>query len=170
MRVIWEEIKQVYGILKDVWGTLKDIYAFFTGGPKKAYEKGRDWTLEKAGRGPTWQSTIEQEVMPFGQGSMIRPPKGMTFTTKQGELFTAKQYGGISSGGLTLVGERGPELLNLRAGTQVIPNNRVGGFGSSITQNITISGRDTDIEYGRLIMRKEAQRIAEEMDRSYKGR
>ena len=40
-------------------------------------------------------------------------------------------------GGLAMVGERGPELVNLPRGSQVIPNNKIQG-GSSQTINITI--------------------------------
>lgn len=34
-------------------------------------------------------------------------------------------------GGLSLVGERGPELVNLRRGASVTPNNKLGGMGNS---------------------------------------
>ena len=46
------------------------------------------------------------------------------------------------SGGMALVGERGPELVNLPRGSNVIPNNQIGGMGagSSTTVNITLSG------------------------------
>ena len=46
----------------------------------------------------------------------------------------------FARGGLTLVGERGPELVNMRRGAQVIPNDvlRRGGM-RSVINNITIS-------------------------------
>lgn len=37
-------------------------------------------------------------------------------------------------GGVALVGERGPELVNLARGSQVIPNDKLGG-GSPIVMN-----------------------------------
>lgn len=37
-------------------------------------------------------------------------------------------------GGVALVGERGPELVNLPRGSQVIPNDKLGG-GSPIVMN-----------------------------------
>jgi len=37
-------------------------------------------------------------------------------------------------GGVSWVGERGPELVNLPRGAQVIPNNKIGGFGGGGTQ------------------------------------
>lgn len=48
--------------------------------------------------------------------------------------------GGVQNfgGGLAVVGERGPELVNLPRGSDVIPNHQLGG--SSVTANVTISG------------------------------
>lgn len=45
--------------------------------------------------------------------------------------------GGVSGGGLALVGERGPELLDLPAGTSVTPMNRMGGVTLNTTLYIT---------------------------------
>lgn len=44
-------------------------------------------------------------------------------------------------GGLSLVGENGPELLNIPRGSQIVPNDvlRQGGMGSSISTPISIS-------------------------------
>lgn len=44
----------------------------------------------------------------------------------------------FAPGGLALVGERGPELVNLPRGSQVIPNNELGGMrgNSNITVNV----------------------------------
>lgn len=44
------------------------------------------------------------------------------------------QHGGITSGGTALVGERGPELVNLPSGSQVTPNNQM-----STTNNNTVN-------------------------------
>jgi hypothetical protein len=50
--------------------------------------------------------------------------------------------GGVTnfSGGMALVGEKGPELVNLPRGSSVIPNNQIGraggGSGIQVTQNI----------------------------------
>ncbi|WP_300009675.1 phage tail tape measure protein [uncultured Roseobacter sp.] len=43
----------------------------------------------------------------------------------------------FAPGGLAMVGERGPELVNLPRGSQVIPNHQLGG--ATITQNLTIN-------------------------------
>lgn len=44
------------------------------------------------------------------------------------------------SGGLAVVGERGPEVVSLPRGSSVIPNNQIGGMGSSTNINITFTG------------------------------
>lgn len=43
-------------------------------------------------------------------------------------------------GGLSLVGEKGPELINLPRGSQVIPNHDLGSVGGSVTVNLNMSG------------------------------
>jgi hypothetical protein len=56
-----------------------------------------------------------------------------------------KAMGGTSHGGMTLVGEQGPELVNLPAGAQVKTNyqtNRMMG-GTTVNNYITINARDT---------------------------
>ena len=45
-------------------------------------------------------------------------------------------------GGMALVGERGPELVNLPRGSQVIPNHKMGGGSSAI--NITVDARGSN--------------------------
>lgn len=42
----------------------------------------------------------------------------------------------FAPGGMAMVGERGPELVNLPRGSQVIPNHRLGGVGGSATLTI----------------------------------
>ncbi len=41
-------------------------------------------------------------------------------------------------GGWAMVGERGPELVNLPRGSQVFPNGRGPGGGQSVVQNINV--------------------------------
>lgn len=42
------------------------------------------------------------------------------------------------AGGLAVVGERGPEIVQLPQGSNVIPNNRVGGFGGNINLSVNV--------------------------------
>lgn len=60
------------------------------------------------------------------------------------------------SGGLAMVGEAGRELVRLPAGSDVIPNHRVGDFlgGQSFIASTTIRGDDIKISYDRTTDRK----------------
>jgi hypothetical protein len=73
--------------------------------------------------------------------------------------------GGTSSGGLAVVGERGPELVNLPAGAKVTDNKKSGEMvaksgGDSIVNNIniTINAKDTS--------KAEMDRISRELQKS----
>lgn len=57
-----------------------------------------------------------------------------------GKVSGIPAYAGGTSwhpGGMALVGERGPELVNLPRGSSVIPNHALGGAGSGNTYNFT---------------------------------
>ena len=45
----------------------------------------------------------------------------------------------FAPGGLAIVGERGPELVNLPRGSQVIPNHKMGGAGGVTIQSLTVN-------------------------------
>ena len=49
--------------------------------------------------------------------------------------------GGVSSGGLTVVGERGPELVNLPKGARVHSNAESRRMVGGNTINVNVSGR-----------------------------
>ena len=80
--------------------------------------------------------------------------------TKFGKLFGAKSAGGPVTAPMTLVGERGPELVSLPRGSTVRTaqdTKRVMGGGGGNTFNITINARDTS--------NAELRRIADEIGR-----
>jgi broad specificity phosphatase PhoE len=93
-------------------------------------------------------STTVQE---FGQNYIISPTGARVPMGPHGEipknfddLYAGRSSfpqfaGGVQnfSGGLALVGEKGPELVNLPGGSDVIPNSRMGGGGVSITIHVT---------------------------------
>ena len=77
-------------------------------------------------------------------------PQGGAATSAFGSLFPKLQRGtDFAPGGLALVGEKGPELVNLPRGSQVIPNDilRSGGAGS-ITAPVTfmVDNRGASVE------------------------
>ena len=51
-----------------------------------------------------------------------------------------KAYGGVTQGGVNLVGEKGPELVKLPAGSRVISNANSRGMGGN-TINVHVNGR-----------------------------
>ena len=71
--------------------------------------------------------------------------------------FFKKATGGTSHGGMTLVGEQGPELVNLPAGATVKTNNQTNRMmgGTTINNYITINAKDTS--------KPEMRRIANEL-------
>lgn len=75
-----------------------------------------------------------------------------------GSLIGGKQYAGgtdFAPGGMSLVGERGPEIVNLPRGAQVIPNHKMGGANIVIN----IAGNATR-ETAQYTANKVAQKLA----------
>ena len=69
-----------------------------------------------------------------------------------GGLFGKKERGGpVSAGGAYLVGERGPEILQMGSrGGSVIPNSQMGGGGvvNNVTVNVDASGTSVSSDQG----------------------
>ena len=72
----------------------------------------------------------------------------------------AMQYGGISPGGLTLVGEDGPELVTLKPGTKVESNFRTTEKLKSVTRENN-SEKTALIERNNKIMNTVAEKIGD---------
>ena len=81
-------------------------------------------------------------INPFSLGQSSWMAKGGTLNLG----YPGQAAGGITTkGGMSWVGENGPELLNLPTGAQVIPLDRLGSGGSGATVNITVNaGMGTD--------------------------
>lgn len=79
--------------------------------------------------------------------------------------------GGVSAGGMAVVGEKGPELVNLPAGSRVHSNKdskkMVSAKGDNITNNfhITINARDTSDKELKRITDKIGKEIANKLNR-----
>jgi hypothetical protein len=80
--------------------------------------------------------------------------------------------GGVSSGGLAVVGERGPELVNLPAGARVNSNreSRKMAGGTTNNINITINARDTSDQELRRIADKIGQMVNTKINRTTSSR
>jgi hypothetical protein len=81
--------------------------------------------------------------------------------------------GGVSGGGLTVVGEKGPELVNLPKGAKVHSNadskKMVGGTKNNVvnnTVNVTINAKDTSDAELRRIADKIGNMITNKMNRT----
>ena len=82
--------------------------------------------------------------------------------------------GGTSHGGMAIVGERGPEIVNLPAGSKVSSNRKsramVGGGGGVTNINITINARDTSDGEMRRIASKIGDMVNNKINRSTSSR
>ncbi len=77
--------------------------------------------------------------------------------------------GGVSGGGMTVVGERGPELVNLPKGARVHSNNESKKMGGGVVNNnvsVTINAKDTSDAELRRIAEKIGNLISSKMNRS----
>ncbi len=78
--------------------------------------------------------------------------------------------GGISKGGMTVVGERGPELVNLSKGSRVFSNSEsrkmVSSSGTVNNFNITINAKDTSKAEMRRIANELGNMINNKMNRT----
>tara|TARA_B100000242_G_scaffold225699_1_gene166136 strand:+ start:13888 stop:16263 length:2376 start_codon:yes stop_codon:yes gene_type:complete len=74
-----------------------------------------------------------------GLGNMLSGGKGFTGGFLGG-LFGKERGGPVSAGGAYVVGERGPELLQMGSkGGNIIPNSAIGGGGDNITNIVNVS-------------------------------
>jgi TP901 family phage tail tape measure protein len=73
-----------------------------------------------------------------GIGKSLSGGKG--FGGFLGGLFGKERGGRVSAGGAFVVGERGPEILQMGSkGGNIIPNSQIGGGGDSVVNNISVS-------------------------------
>ena len=74
----------------------------------------------------------------FGGSASLSSGGGLSLTATGGMYAVGTDY---AKGGLSLVGENGPELLNIPRGSQIVPNDvlRQGGMGSSVSAPVSIS-------------------------------
>jgi hypothetical protein len=95
-----------------------------------------------------WKLFVVQQIVGFISGAIGgatgTPSSGGSFGSSTGNFLPGvpKFAKGTTyaPGGMALVGERGPELVNLPKGSQVIPNHKMGAGGSS-NFNISVDAR-----------------------------
>ena len=104
-----------------------------------------------------------------GIGNVISGGKGLGGGFLSG-LFGKKARGGpVAAGGAYLVGEKGPEILQMGSKSgNVIPNNKIGGVVNNVTVNVDASGTSVSSdqgggkEFGQLIAAVVKSTIVEE--------
>jgi hypothetical protein len=72
----------------------------------------------------------------FSPTTSVTPPSGFMPGFANGTSY--------APGGMALVGERGPELVNLPRGSQVIPNHKLGRSGGGSPINISVDARGSN--------------------------
>ena len=96
-----------------------------------------------------WKLFVVQKIVGLVSsalgGATGTPTAGFTPTTSvtPPSGFIPAFAGGTSyaPGGMALVGERGPELVNLPRGSQVIPNHKIGGVGGGSNISVSVDAR-----------------------------
>lgn len=127
----WKGIKSIFmGIWDTISGYFKgavDGILGIVGGIVKSVKTAIEWLDKLLGKG--------------GQAGAVADKLGPLTSSGYKTALVGHNAMGTDNwrGGLTWVGERGPELVNLPRGSQVIPNHRINvGGGGSRTQNINI--------------------------------
>lgn len=69
----------------------------------------------------------------FSPTTSVTPPSGFMPGFANGTSY--------APGGMALVGERGPELVNLPRGSQVIPNHKIGGVSGGSNISVSVDAR-----------------------------
>jgi len=126
--VIIKAVKGIYDLIKPGLDKVATLFSTVFGGIKKVID-GVQWVLDK-----------------FNRTKMSN--KSSTVNTKYTSSGSSSQYGGVGRnangtdnwrGGLSWVGERGPELVNLPKGSQVIPNGKSMDMASSNTSKTPVT-------------------------------
>lgn len=127
IKKLWDVMVSLYDFVSPTFPTIGkiikdafDIVVSVVEGVVNIFIKLVDWITKAVDWLTTWND---------------KPAKSKNATVTISETTTGKKIGGNASGtdswrgGLTWVGEKGPELINLVRGAQVIPNNKINGRG-----------------------------------------
>ena len=74
----------------------------------------------------------------FGQKPLVGP-NGIEFGPASGHVKPKAMGGAVSGGRPYMVGERGPELMIPSGNGSIVPNNKLGGGGVTVVQNINVT-------------------------------
>lgn len=113
--------------IKGAWNGLMDFFGSIWEGIKGFFKAGWDFIadiMQKIAAGVAW--VWDQISLGYNGGAPSQPP--------------AMAEGGIARGGITLVGERGPELVNLPGGARVYPADQTREMLSGGGGNVNLGG------------------------------
>lgn len=120
--------KDLESAQKNFKGTLEDVFTVVdsTGKHVSAQFRPLDVYIGKL------QEAVNSGALVINSGG---------FTTQKGLTFGGNAAGtDYWKGGMTWVGEKGPELVNLPRGSQVIPNHKISSAPASVVVNVSMAG------------------------------
>ena len=201
--IVWGLLQIVWGILVGVFGTIIGFIAEFVGETWNRFKTWISDMAEKSlGKVIAIGVAIAAVVvLLFGWPVILAIALGVAIFALSGEIsniitdsipkfakaiadaiggvwewatgWTGLASGGVSAGGMTVVGERGPELLNLPKGSRVHSNTdsrkMLSNTGGN-TINITINARDTSDSELRRIADKIGNMVNNKINRSSSSR
>ena len=154
----------IYSVMEFL-SVVKDYFNF----SEKA-EKTKTWLINKITNFIKWIIDKLKAIQKPAQSTRDKYNKTKDSIREKGFIntITGKAHGGTSHGGLTMVGELGPELVKLPAGAQVKTNNQTAKMMSKGTTNIniTINAKDTSKAEMRRIANELGNMINNKMNRS----
>ena len=133
--------------------------------------------MTAAGEAAAWAFESVMAALPFPVNVATAPEVAATTLA---QVMTIGQFAsGTDSapGGLAIVGEKGPELMNVPRGSQIIPNHKLKGYADGVgLSSIASSGGSGDIHVGGVTIngagvsdpRKHAEMVARELPRVLK--
>jgi hypothetical protein len=134
-----EDVERVQGMVGDLNNTFTNL----------VYNVGNGWRGMIDSMINSFKMLVAQiasKAVIFGILSVLSGGSNIASGLIQGGFKKFMGFAGgtnFAPGGMSLVGERGPELVNLPRGAKVIPNNRLGGSGEKLVTRL--AGQHIDI-------------------------
>ena len=127
-----DALEGVQGVVESLSGAFSDMFISISAGSRSAFSDmakafGRalqQMVAQMAGKAIVFSIL---SLLSGGGAGIANFASGLLGGRKFGEFMGFASGTNFAPGGLALVGERGPELVNLPRGSQVIPNNKLGG-------------------------------------------
>lgn len=154
LQVVWGQIQQtVAGAVGRIGANINGLWAAAVGGFNNFRANALNWASDTVNSILNYFREIPGKIASAVSGAGGGAWQAMRTVGRAvgipGFASGVQNFGG----GLAVVGERGPELVNLPRGSDVIPNNQIGNMGA--TNNTTIN-INVGLMTGSAIERREA--------------